>query len=127
MGAPIARGDQPSLADSASSRKPSAVLEGHRNASVADLRASLGLENIIGQKRPIKKKAPAPVPQAPAIVEEPKAEQKADAEEDELEAFLRSQRAEAEPVAQPVAAPVPAEPVDELAAFLAAQNAAEAA
>jgi hypothetical protein len=48
MGAPIARGDQPSLADSASSRKPSAVIEGHRNASVAELAASLGLENIIG-------------------------------------------------------------------------------
>ena len=65
--------------------------------------------------------APEPVPQAPAIVEEPQAEQKVDAE-DELEAFLRSQQAE--PVAQPVAAPVPAEPVDELAAFLA-QNATE--
>lgn len=115
------------MTDSAASRKPSAVVEGHRNASVADLRASLGLENIIGQKRPVKKKAPEPATQAPAIVEEPKAEQKADAEEDELEAFLRSQRAEAEPVAQPVAAPVPAEPVDELAAFLAAQQAAEEA
>ena len=128
MGAPIGRGDQPSLAESASSRKPSAVVEGHRNASVAELRASLGLENIIGQKRPAKKTAPEPVPQAPrpkpAIVEEPRAEQKAD-EEDELEAFLRSQGAEPEPVAQPVAAPVPAEPVDELAAFLA-QTATEA-
>jgi len=89
MDAPIARGDQPSLAESASSRKPSAVVEGHRNASVAELAASLGLENIIGQKRPAKKQAPAPVPQAPAIIEEPKAEGKAD-EEDELEAFLRS-------------------------------------
>lgn len=90
---------------------------------MAELRASLGLENIIGQKRPAKKTAPEPVPQAPAIVEQPQAEQKADAE-DELEAFLRSQRTEPEPVAQPVAAPVPAEPVDELAAFLA-QNATE--
>lgn len=54
---PIGRGDTPSMTESDYGRKPSAnIMQGHRNPSVEELRNSLGLENIIGKKRPIKKK-----------------------------------------------------------------------
>lgn len=121
---PIARGDQPSMSSAMPRTQSStSAVQGHRTASVAELReqlTALGLENVIaaGGRRAPKKAEPAPPRQAPVPIPEAN-----DEPEDELEAFLRAQRAD-EAKAKAIAAALPkahfAEPVDELEAFLAA-------